>query len=267
MKIALPFRGEFGLKIRFHVPAVHALRPELACIEPGEEALYPSASQHLVVARNQDDRRRDLFSKDADFLMRLREQLRHQYAGADLLETYEGMAEERFVPEPTVRYGIKADAVVCPRKRTYGAQKNWDGWWRLAGGLACEGLEVFAAGAPDSSDAKNTIPAAWHYARYLDATLEAMLGARVIIATDAGLAHLAVLCGRPLVLIAYGGGLVAPGPVLNGDGSQAFPRYWPIRLQKYYHDANHTNAPIRVVPNGWEQPRDVLRAALEIAGC
>jgi hypothetical protein len=108
-------------------------------------------------------------------------------------------------------------------------------------------------------------PTCWDYPRFLDATIEAMLAARVVVATDAGLAHLAVLCGRPLVLIAYGGGLVAPGPVLDGE-RQTMPAYWPIRLEKYYHAANHMHAPIRVVPHGWERPEDVLAAALEMAG-
>ena len=38
----------------------------------------------------------------------------------------------------------------------------------------------------------------------LDATVEAMLSAKVVVATDSGLAHLAILCGRPLILISDG---------------------------------------------------------------
>jgi hypothetical protein len=263
-RIVLPFRGEFGLVVRFFVPTVHALKPDAVCIEPGTEALFPSAARHLVVDRNEDAKRRDLYSKDAAYVAAVAAQLRREHPGAQLLEATEGMPEARFIPEPTVCAGIDPDVVICPRRRTYGAQKNWPGWAELATALVGKGLRVFAGGAPDSSDPV-PCPAAWEYPRYLDATLEAMLAARVVVATDAGLAHLAVLCGRPLVLIAHDGGRVAPGPVLNGDGSQAFPEYWPIKLDYYYRQANHTNAPIRVVPHGWERPEDVLAAALDMA--
>jgi len=264
MRVVLPFRGELGLKLRYHVPAVHAMRPDVVCMEPDEEALYPSAGTRYLVERNRDDDRREKYAKDGAYLRTLEPQLRAAFPRAQFVETAPGMPEARFIPEPLLRRGLAADVVICPRKRVYGASKNWDGWALLAEQLQAAGLSVFAGGAPDSSNPV-PCPAAWELERFLDATIEAMLVARVVVATDAGLAHLAVLCGRPLVLIAYGGGLVAPGPVLDSDGHQTMPIYWPIRLDRYYHQANHMHAPIRVVPNGWERPEDVLAAALEIA--
>lgn len=261
MKIALPFRGELGLLCRYHVPAVHALMPDIACVESGTEALFPSAGEHLVVDRNLDDRRRDLFSKDAAFLTDLRGQLRHLHPGADLLETYQGMSERWFVPEPVVRRGIEADVVICPRQRRYGASKNWKQWRWLAAQLELAGTRVFAGGAPDSSDGV-LCPAAWHYARFLDATIEAMLRARLVIATASGLAVLALLCGRPLLLITAGG-RVAPGPVVDERGRVMQQCYGPVPRAQLLDPVNHHRAPIYEI-DGWHDPEDVLAAAISI---
>lgn len=264
-----PFRGEFGLLVRYTVPAVAALpRPVVVCIEPGNEALFPDA-KHIVVDRADDAARRDLYRKDADYVAYWREELERRYPGARLVEpdrTSE-LPMRRFVPEPVLRRGIQCDVVTCPRKRTYGATKNWPCWRVLADALTDAGLRVFAAGAPDASDTSVEaagIPAAWQYDRFLDASIEAMLSARLVIATDAGLAHLAVLCGRPLYLIAADGGRVAPGPVVDGRGRMAHRQYWPIRLNEYYLAANHMNAPIEVEPDGWHHPLRVARRAIEL---
>lgn len=261
MRIALPFRGEFGLLVRYHLPAVHAMAPDIACIEPGCEALFPSAGQHLVVARNDDDRRRDLFSKDAAFLTEFRRQLRAQYPGAELLETYEGMPEAWFAPEPRVRAGLRPDVVVCPRRRRYGSAKNWPHWTLLTLALRDAGLGVFAAGAPESS-ASVPSHAAWHHARHLDATIEAMLAARLVIATASGLAVLALLCGRPLLLITAGG-LVAPGPVVNEHGRVMEPRYGPVPRGRLLDPVNHLGAPIHEV-DGWDNPGRVVAESLAL---
>lgn len=264
MRVALPFRGEFGLKLRFHVPRVHALAPDVACIEPGEEALYPSAKQFVMVDRNADDARRDVFSKDSDYLESLKPDLLRRFPEARLVQTGDGDPELRFVPRPFVDQGdFTGDVVVCPRRRNYGASKNWTGWGELVGDLSSKGLRVWAAGAPDSSETV-PCPRTWDYERFLDATIAAMLAAKVVVATDAGLAHLAVLCGRPLVLIASSGGLVAPGPVIELNGKRSAKRYWPVRLEEYYLAANHLKAPIRLLPHGWERPEDVIAEVLGI---
>lgn len=236
-------RGEFGLKIRYHVPWVHALPgPKIVQIEEGEEALYPSADAYEIVPRVKDDSRRGLPGWKVP-------------PGAPL---------KRFVPSPhihqlehsseTHRYRV----VICPRKRQYGSGKNWEHWDFLAKTLP----GVFSAGAPDSSYWVPG-PRAWDYPRFLDASIEAMLLADLVIATDAGLAHLAILCGRPLLLITYRG-LVAPGPVMDPQGRVMEKEYWPVRLQKYYIEANHQKARIVVLNDGWEDPSRVLQKAEEL---
>lgn len=227
-------RAEFGLLVRYHVPWVHGIRgPKVVEIEEGNEALYPSADRWEIVARGSDDERRGM-------------QKWRRPPGP----------EARFVPEPYVRQDVRADVVICPRKRGYGSDKNWPHWHRF------ERLPgVFAAGAPDSSyDVQ--CPRAWDHARFLDASIEALRSARLCIATDAGLAHLAVLCGTPLLLITYRG-LVAPGPVRDADGRVMQPAYWPVRMEEYYHRANHTRSLIETV-DGWEYPERVVRRVSEL---
>jgi len=83
-----------------------------------------------------------------------------------------------------------------------------------------------------------------------------MLSADLVVASDSGLAHLAILCGRPLLLLSHNG-KVAPGPVINSKGRQAAAQYWPIRMDEYYHAANHKGAPIYECSTAWDEPATV----------
>jgi hypothetical protein len=156
---------------------------------------------------------------------------------------------KRFVPQPKIRHGIRCDVVVCPRKREYGKGKNWDGWPELTRRLCAEGLSVFAGGAADSSYDVPCVKA-WDFGRGLDATIEAMHAARLVVATDAGLAHLAVLCGRPLLMITHANGLVAPGEFIDERGKATKPEYWPVHLHRYI-EGNHTGSPFHMLHHAW----------------
>lgn len=235
-RVPIPaFKGEFGLKIRWHVPWVYALGSGyIVEIEAGEEALYPLAKEWRIVPRASDDSR---------------------ITGPGKLSPV-----KRFQPEPHVRQDMPdVDVVVCPRMRKYGAEKNWGHWTPIVDALRAGGFCPFAAGAPDSSYEVGCLPA-WRFVRFLDASIQALRSCKLCIATDAGLAHLAVLCGTPLLLITYRG-LVAPGPVINSAGRITERQYWPVKLQEYYLDARHTNAPI-VTVDGWEWPERVIDKAI-----
>lgn len=260
--VVLPARGEFGLRIRYHVPAVHALpRPKAVYHEEGEEALYPSADETVVVPRIDDDRRAGTHPRsDVEFRAECSRDALERFPGAMVLETSPEMPQSWFTPSPVVMYGIDPDVVVCPRRREYGSAKNWDAWPHLIRMLNSGGLRVYAAGAPDSSYEVDC-PAAWHRARFLDASIEAMINGRLVVATDAGLAHLAMLCGADLLLVTYRG-LVAPGPVIDSSGEVAHETYWPVRLDEYYRQANHAGARIEVI-DGWEDPGRVGRIVQE----
>lgn len=230
------FRGELGLKVHAHVPWVHGLPgPKVVEIEEGEEALYPSAAEYLVVPRGEDDERR----------------------GPPRIPD---SPRERFLPWPHLLQGVAAEVVICPRERAYGASKNWPHWAWLAAELVDRGVDVFAAGAPDSS-ARVPCSTAWEHPRFLDASIEAIRSARLVVATDAGLAHLAVLCGAPLLLITHGR-LTAPGPVVDAQGRVMESSYGPVSMERYL-EANHTGSPILICPTGWTQPGAVVARVLE----
>lgn len=226
------FRGELGHKVMFHAPWVYAKGPgHVVEIEEGDEALYPLAKEWRVVPRAADSERRRPAKLSGPF--------------------------KRFVPEPHVRQNVGAPGVViCPRKRDYGARKNWFGWHLLASEIPY----VFAAGAPDSSDTEVDCESAWHYKRFLDATIEAMRSAWLVVATDAGLAHLAVMCGAPLLLVTYRG-LTAPGPQVDANGRIMKPNYGSVDLERYINGYETTNIELF---DGWERPHEVLERALQV---
>ncbi len=251
MKVILPLRAELGLKVWWFVPAVHALEGErVVYIEPGEQALFPSANTWLEVERQEDSLRRNRYARDAEFVAWAVKDARERFGPeVEILKPDAGWKRKRFVPKPMVRHGVSCDVMVCPRKRAYGSSKNWPEWEALVQRLCASGLRVFAGGAPDSSYAVDC-ERAWDYERFLDATIEAMLSARLVVATDAGLANLAVLCGKPLLMITHGEGIVAPGPSSDENGKVMDKEYWPVHIDRY-KEANWLNSSIALLYDAW----------------
>lgn len=226
------WHGEFGLRLRYHVPQAHALlgvQPQPVQIERGMEALYPRATSYVYADRPKDDDR---------------------HGSPPRVWT----EEERFIPQPHQPTGVTAQVVIAPRGRSYGATKNWHHWETL---LDLPG--VFAAGAPDSSQHLDC-PCAWDFNRpFLDASIEAINSAELVVASDSGIAHLAILCGTPLLLLTHHG-RVSPGPVINSRGRKVADRYWNVRMTEYYDRANWLNVPIETAPYAWDEPYTVREA-------
>jgi len=248
--ILLPYRGEFGHVCMWHAPSVHALSAtdgKLVCCEPGTEALYPSATDFEHVGRRNDADRVEHVVSDRDLITATRNQLRSTHPRANMIEPSQDLPRKYFTPRPRIEYGIdNVDVVICPRKRDYGPRKNWEHWPELARRLGDAGLRVFAAGAPVSSVSISGVDASWNRGRYLGATIEAMHAAKLVIATDAGLAHLAVMCGRPLYMIVHGHDQTAPG-------------YQSVKWERYRQE-NHANAPIVPLSGTWSRPDLVAKA-------
>lgn len=247
------YAGEFGLEIRFRVPKVYAVCRREPCsvrIEAGKEALYPAAAEWRIVEREPEDTLEASRARGR----RGRPKVRGP--------------EERFVPEPHVTQGVGAlgaiDVFICPRKRGYVSQKNWPHWQALDRLLRHGyGLNVFAGGVADASDTSVGCAASWYYDRPLDACIEAMRQAKLVVAPCSGLAHLAMLCGAPLLIFTYRG-LDAPGPVITSSGRKTRDKRWPVRFEEYYEAANHTDAPLSQV-DGWEHPERIAgRVAREL---
>ncbi len=248
MRVIQRFTGELGLELYYRVPQVHTICQREPCvveITQGKEALYPAAAEWRVVGSDEDHVSRGGRGRPDDL----------------------GVEPSRFVPEPHEPHDWQdPDVVVCPRRMDYGGLKNWDGWADLTRNLMASGADVVAAGAPGSS-APVHCPKAWVCARPLDASIAAMRQARLVIATDSGLAHLAVLCGAPLLVVTYRG-LVAPGPVIDSSGRKARASYQragfdPQGRINRFEAANHTGSPIEYV-DGWEDPTRVVEAARDM---
>lgn len=253
MKIFLPYRAEFGFIVMVHAPQVHYAINEhdeqiqWVCCEQGNEALYPKAMYYFV-ERRVDCERREFLERDlmASIKMEFPDSSHCEFIEPDMKAP-----RSYFVPEPTVRYKIASDIVVCPRKREYGSDKNWPHWSELTEKLK-EDYQIGAVGAPDSSEINiEAHIKAWEYPRFLDATIELMLSAKLVIATDSGLAHLANMCGVPLLLISYKDGRVAPG---HDDVGR---EYWPIRLDRYAK-ANHTGSAVNMVNDTWNDLNKII---------
>jgi len=212
----------------------------------------------MTVERKEDAKRRNGYMDDVAFTRQIREEVETRYGKAvSWLKPDASWPRRYFTPVPHVWQMIDPpDVVICPRRRAYGSGKNWPHWEPLRAALEDSGLTAFSGGAQDSSDLSVGGPHAWNYDRPLDATIEAMLSARLVVATDAGLAHLAVLCGRPLLMITWNG-LVAPGPVTNEDGKVFEPRYWPPKMERY-EAANHTGSMISVMHDVWDDPAKLV---------
>lgn len=251
MRRIAAWHGELGLEILYQVPVVYAMgRDVLVEIEAGKEALYPLARRRIIERIPETD------------------EAASRRRGARGRPRVRG-PKQWFVPEPFERQGVDDTlTVVCPRWRHYGSGKNWSGWQELVDAMSKMGdPAITAAGMRETSyDLSGPVVRTWDFARELDATIEAMLMARLVIATDAGLAHLAMLCGRPLLLVTYKG-LVAPGPVIDSGGRVARGSYW---LAGYGPDGvnrlevvNHTRAYVEKI-DGWERPEWVAERAMEL---
>ena len=268
--VFLPYRSEFGHMVMHHAPfvkACHNPRKRVIC-EPGYEALYPCELPHIHCDIRPDQNRREWASYDYEYLRYLEETVRESKdipASADFIyplprhpENLDGL--ELFAPKPFAQVDLDSDidVVICPRKRKFGRDKNWEHWGSVFDEIADRGLHLFAAGKHDASDVDSwrnrPCPRtsdrpgyyrAWDYDRPLDATIAAMNKAKLVLSTDNGLAHLAMLIGKPLVMI-----------VCADDGvDRVAPRNQKVKTKRFARN-NHKNVPIIHI-NAWNHPHIV----------
>jgi len=260
MKIILPNRGEFGLKCAFHCPAVHHIKPDVVFGERGESCLYPSAGEFIAVDEQLDDLRRGQRERSPGFIPDVRDIAEKKWPDQSLefVITDPSMPREYFTPtwDNEATFGHAIDVLICPRWRVYGANKNWHLWPMLADQLFNAGIITGAAGVYETID-KNVLEyvplhlQSWKYHHALHFTIMMMKAARLVVATDAGLAHLAMMVGAPLLLISHDDDCkVAPGGVCDPNGIAMEPFYWPIKIDRF-KQANHKQVPITMVKSAW----------------
>ena len=106
------------------------------------------------------------------------------------------------------KQGLRADVVITPRKRGYQLRKNYNGWREIIGYLKHSGMSVASIGAKETSftDLEVDIKS-WDYG-YIDPIIELIKNSKVVLATNTGLAHLAVFLQHPMLLIANSSGMI-----------------------------------------------------------
>jgi hypothetical protein len=261
----LPFRGEFGIKLLHHICRVHAIEHSHKVIvcEEGDESLYPTAREFLICARNVDEKKRHQPIVDQEFILSfLNREISPLLKPGDSV-VWPGFEGPRayFIPQPYLRVegDIVPDVVICPRKRAYRSSKNWPHWKLLVEELLSVGIRnIVAAGGPVNSDRQleNVIPCSWTVSRNLDLTLAWMNSCKVVVSTDNGLAHLAVWCGKHLLLISHSDGIIAPGPLTDQNGNLIMPQFRKINLGNFQSE-NHLKSPIEILLNSWEDPPSI----------
>lgn len=239
--VVMPNRGEFGLKICYHVPAVHALgTPDLVIHEPGEKVLYPRAQKTIEISPANDDDRRGMKERNEVVAESVGNVFSGAYRSSRQMVTDD--KSPRAQVKPLVSADTHYDVVLCPRLRQYGNGKNWIWWPEIAEEFEELGLRVFAAGDRATSW-EMPCSAAWEEPDALIASLAAMQNCKIVLCTDSGLAHLAAMCGAKILMIVDGEDKVAPG-------------YWPVKRERF------EGADLTMIENGWPSPDSVVNAVV-----
>jgi len=266
--VILPWRGEFGQMIMTYVRWVHLIPGEkVVCCRPGQEPLFPSAARFIYDWEEvPDENRNSAFLKsrgNREYLQNLRHRLLKEFPEAEIREPLDGLKPQRFPqcphsnfipksagPEPSVY----PEVLVAPRFRKYGMQRNYAHWaivMKAVAGIKAQeggnstigiiGLKETSIDLPELDDRWK----AWGYPDNLGVTLHWMQRARLVLATDSGLAHLAVLAGAPLKVI-YGKAGVIPGMENWG---------WILP-----HMQAHAITHCEPILGGWDSPEAVIEA-------
>lgn len=229
MKAYLPFLGEFGGELLKVVPQINgAPNPKIVYCEKGKGTLYPSATKLIEIERVPESTRETFLSRNTDKIF---EEIR---SDASLLSSYKmiqfvdplrvGCPAKWFVPEAEGNYGFDCDVVLFPRKRSYRAILNWNGWEDLVIALQSEGLSVFAAGHRDSS-VKLPCQGIWDFDKGtdLDVTIHAIKHSKLRIGALTALHVLSMMCGKsPIVLTTEDGRM---HPKVNNKPNLSYLEY------------------------------------------
>ena len=259
--VFLPFRGEFGQMLMTHVRWIHGIEAEhkIVCCRKGDEPLFPSATGFFYDWVGVPDAQRNTASlmsnENRIYLEGLARQLTTVYPGATFRPPLDGVKPQRFprcpqhnfVPVPRGKAPKRCpDILVAPRFRQHGAHRNYQHWHEVIDNLEILGFKVGLLGTKETSVDRPGLPGdlkAWESPDNLGITLHWMRKAKLVLCTDSGIAHLAVLAGAPLKVI-YG----APGV-------EAGKEEWHWAFD---HMKAHSVAHCEPILGGWDDPVTVL---------
>jgi hypothetical protein len=261
--VVLPYYGEFGHFVNSFIRQVHYLYApaKIVCCRPGEEVYFPSATGFYYDWNDPfySDKKvgfRDgwppatsfpLTPEEVSLLGRLRLQFREHRITALTQPLTTAQVVSMHVPITIRSVAIpRFDLVVCCRRRSWEAYRNFDRWPEVLAPLSARGFTVAIVGEPDTSYDFDFVQfRSWTHAPNAEAVVEALSNARLYIGTDTGPSHLAALVSPALLLFR----------------NEACPH------QNYIKDvlslvAANRFVPFRYLSDGWENPTEVSETAL-----
>lgn len=248
----LPFVGEFGHLIMSHVRLVHFhnAAEKIVCCHPGEQVLFPSASQFVTDWTDPvGDAQRVGTMRDRGFawpeLLARFPGVRSIAAGG-LTPTQELIAvhPEQRIPLAPKRRGLHVDVCLGVRQRSFCPERNWPHWQTLADALTSQGLTFAVIGAKATAPA--LIGQTYHSGDFdTDAAVELLQGCRLYVGTDSGNSHLASTVGVNMLVFREE----------DGGSRNLVPRMEQV-------NPGH----IAFLPDGWGKPDAVVRATLGMLG-
>jgi ADP-heptose:LPS heptosyltransferase len=238
-----PYIGEFGWFVLSHLRYVEWLTAEekIVCCQPGEEALYPSATGFFTdwVHPIPDSQR-----CGGRPYNEMRERLQGLYPEYTVVEPKydciwhwsDGVKPKLVVPQKLPKVNI----ALAPRFRKFGEDANWEHWAFLVKTLRKLGFTVGLVGTKDTSHNLEADACAWdHPDGATSGSIDILLNCGLYAGGDTGSSHLAALMDTPMVVFPWRGN---PGrPDLVGTMQRA-----------------NKNMCKRLPDDAWKRPDEVL---------
>lgn len=215
-KCLLPWSGEFGWYIMIHVRRFHALKGyKIAVCDYGEECLYPTADEIYHFTDTTPDEVKRYGRPIPSILLRdIKRQIVSKHKDIEFIHA----AFERklskykkisFKPDSLKKRGIKTDILIAPRFR-HGRYEsmNYQWWPDIANDLLNDGYITALIGKEETSYPiyDNRLLKSWEIEDNVDCIVDLINNTGVVITSNSGIAHLAILCQAPLVMIGHEGG-------------------------------------------------------------
>jgi hypothetical protein len=204
----LPWVGEFGWYIMNHVKRIHGYNSQhkIACIKRGHECLFPTVAEFFYDWQDIPPDKKAGVSKNPHE-EELKARLRDKFGDVLFANPQDTSWEEKtslanftFKPVPLHNHNFSVDVVIAPRHRRIDPNRNYKNWQKLANRLGKLGYAVAACGTQKESFNLRGVIRSWNYID-VDTDVEIINKAKVVIVQDSGLAYLAMLCDKPLIII------------------------------------------------------------------
>jgi hypothetical protein len=198
----LPFVGEFGHKIMYHIRLLqwHRASRKVVCCRPGDEVLYPSADEFVTDWADPID---DSIRAGTDRAHRQWPELESRYPGHEIIPAG-GLThrQEMFCIEPAgkiplrpKRWGLAVDVCIGTRARQFMPEKNWPHAQLIADWCREHDLSYAVIGTRQNSYPLDGMACMSGDFGDVDAAIELLQNCRLFVGTDSGSAHLAATVG------------------------------------------------------------------------